>query len=208
MKSTELKTQSISLVIGCFLMIVTMVLHPVGGNFEHLVSIFTVGVVSHAIAILSIPFVTYGFWGLTEKISTPIAKLSFVFMAFGLMAVMLAGTVNGIVLMNFVQSYADASQETIASLKPIFRLLFDLNHAFDFIFIGAVYISTLLWSISIIKTKILPISLGWFGTILSLAGIVASTAGFVFVDVTGFRIFIFSWVAWVIWCGIAMIKSK
>lgn len=204
MKSSELTTQSISLIIGCFLMIVTMVLHPVGGNFEHLLSIVRVGIISHAIAILSIPFVTYGFWGLTNTISSPIARLSFVFMAFGLMAVMLAGAVNGIILMDFVQSYKDASQETINSLRPFFRLIRSFNHAFDFIFIGAVYISTTLWSIAIIKSSSLPTSLGWFGIILSIAGLGATIAGFVFVDLMGFRIFIFGWVAWVIWCGIAL----
>ncbi len=208
MNFSEHKNAGISLMVGCFLMIVTMVLHPVGGDFDHLLRIVTVGIVSHVIAIISLPFVAYGFWGLSDKIgSTFLSKLSFTFMFFGLVAVMFAGAVNGIILMDFVKSYAGSSEETIASLKPIFRLIRSFNHAFDFIFIGAVCISTGMWSISILKTKKLPIWHGWFGIIISAVALTSLMLGFVFVNLHGFRIFIFGWVAWVVAAGLLMTKE-
>ncbi len=190
-------------------MIVTMILHPVGGDFDHLLRIATVGIIAHAIAILSLPFVTYGFWGLTERIGFSfLSKLSFTFILFGLFAVMLAAALNGLILMDFVKSYEGSSEETIASLKPIFRLIRSFNHAFDFIFIGAVCISTILWSVSILRTKKLAIWLGWFGISISILAVVFLILGSVFVDLHGFRSFIFGWVAWVVAAGSIMIKQE
>ena len=189
-------------------MIVTMILHPVGGDFEHLLRIITIGRVSHIIAIISIPLVAYGFLGLTQKLESSLSNISFSFMLFGLIAVLFAGAVNGLILMDFVERYEGASEETIASLKPIFRLISSFNHAFDFIFIGAVCLSTGLWSLVILKKKTFPNLLGWLGIMITIAALVSLIAGFVFVDLHGFRIFIFGWVIWVVGIGWNLAKSR
>ena len=207
MQTTDYKASGISLILGCFFMIVTMILHPVGGDFEHLVSILAIGRISHIIAIVSIPLVAYGFWGWAQLLSGSLSNISYSFMLFGLIAVMFAGAVNGLILIDFVATYEDASKETIDSLKPFFRLIRSFNHAFDFIFIGAVCISTGLWSIGILMKKTAPSLLGWFGILITLTALVSLLAGFVFVDLHGFRIFIFGWVAWVICLGYQLIKS-
>ena len=206
MNTNKQKAAGISLILGCFLMIVTMVLHPVGGDFEHLVRIRLIGIVSHAIAILSVPLVAYGFWGFSTHVGGVLAKISFAYMLFGLIAVMLAAAVNGLILMDFVKSYEGAPEELIESLKPFFRLIRDFNHAFDFIFIGAVCISTTLWSIAILKISSFPTVIGWFGLAITAMALTFLLLGFVFVDLQGFRIFIFGWVAWVIWIGIALFR--
>ncbi len=208
MLASQKKASGICLIVGCFLMIVTMVLHPVGGNFDHLLQIVTIGRVSHIIAIISIPLVAYGFWGWTQKLTGSIAQISFSFMLFGLIAVMFAGAVNGLILMDFVESYESASQETLDLLKPFFRLIRSFNHAFDFIFIGGVCISTGLWSISILTKKAAPAQIAWMGILITLAALLSLIAGFVFVDLHGFRIFIFGWVAWVLCLGYQLIKDQ
>ena len=207
MKSTYTKPYGIALIAGCLFMVVTMVLHPVGGSFEHLVSIITIGRVSHIIAIISLPLVAYGFWGLARLLDHPLANLSYFFMIFGLVAVMFAGAVNGLILMDFVERYRDASDETITSLKPFFRLIQSFNHAFDFIFIGAVCISTGLWSLVMLIMKSLPKLLGWMGIAITIAALVSLLAGVVFVDLQGFRVFIFGWVIWVTATGLVLIRK-
>ncbi|MEO9872166.1 hypothetical protein [Ekhidna sp.] len=209
MELKEQKGSGLALIIGSILMIATMVLHPVGGDFNHLLSIVTIGMVSHSIAIISVPFVAYGFWGLTARLSSEsfLSKVGFSIMFFGLIAVMIAAATNGIILMDFVKSYEEASKETLKSLAPIFVFIRSFNHAFDFIFIGAVCISTLLWSISIVRTKKLAVWLGWFGISISLLAVLFLTLGFVFVDLHGFRLFIFGWVAWVVAAGLCLLKK-
>lgn len=206
-QTTSSKAAGISLIVGSFFMIITMVLHPVGGDFNHLVGILTIGRVSHIIAIISIPLVSYGFWGFSKTLSSSLADVSLSFMFFGLIAVMFAGATNGLILMDFVESYQGATEATIASLKPFFRLIRGFNHAFDFIFIGAVCISTGLWSGLMIVQKSARL-IGWFGIAITAAALVSLLVGFVFVDLTGFRIFIFGWVAWVVLLGLRMIKKE
>lgn len=203
------KSAGLSLIIGSFLMIVTMVLHPVGGNFEQLLRIVTIGIVSHVIAIVSVPFVAYGFFGITMKLDASpfLSRMAFSFMFFGLVAVMIAAALNGLILMNFVQRYEDATPEVIESIYPILRYNFAFNHAFDFIYIGAVCISTLFWSIAILRTGSFPKWLGIFGLILTLAACISILLGFVFVDLHGFRIFIFGTVSWTVIAGYFLAKS-
>ena len=208
MERKEFQRAGYSLMIGSFLMIITMVLHPVGGDFNHLVRIISMGRITHGIAIISLPFVAYGFWGLTEKLGGNfVSRISFLFMLFGLIAVMLAAAVNGLILMDFVSRYKSASQEVIDSLKPFFRLLSGFNHAFDFIFIGAVCISTCLWSMLMLKMKSTIKYLGWLGIGITLVALISLILGVVFVDLHGFRIFIFGWVVWLIGIGIFLTRK-
>ncbi len=210
MKSNFEKSAGISLIIGLFLMIVTMVLHPVGGDFNHLLSIVTIGVISHSIAIVSIPFAAYGYWGITHRLDadTFFARVAFSFMFFGLVAVMLAAALNGLILTGFIQRYAEASPEVIDSIKPIIRYNMVFNHAFDFIYIGAVCISTLFWSIAILRTRAFPVWLGYVGVVLGVTAISLLFAGFVFLDLHGFRLFIFGTVAWTGITGFHLTKKQ
>ncbi len=208
MELKEQKGAGLSLIIGSLLMIVTMVLHPVGGDFDHLLKIITVGRVSHAIAIVSVPFVAYGFWGLAYRLKEEsfLSNVGFSIMFFGLIAVMIAAATNGLILMDFVKSYEEASEETIGSLRPFFVFIRSLNHAFDFIFIGAVCLSMMFWSVAILKTKALASWVGYFGVALSAIGLILFASGYELVHLTGFRIFIFGNVAWILAVGFNLRK--
>lgn len=82
------------------------------------------------------------------------------------------------------------------------------NHAFDFIFIGAVCVSTGLWSIVILKKKSFSVLLGWLGIGITTVALISLIAGFVFVDLHGFRVFIFGWVVWIVGIGWTLVKKK
>lgn len=200
MELKEQKEAGLALIIGSTLMIVTMVLHPVGGDFNHLISIVGVGIVSHGIAIASVPFVAYGYWGLTQRLAAAsfLSKIGFSIMLFGLIAVMIAAATNGIILMNFVKSYEGASQETIDSLRPFFVFIRSFNHAFDFIFIGSVCLSMLFWSFAILKTKSMPSWVAYLGLVMATIGISLFASGFELVHLAGFRLFIFGNVGWIL----------
>ncbi|MEP0986030.1 hypothetical protein [Ekhidna sp.] len=210
MGSKELKGAGYALIVGSLLMIATMVLHPVGGDFNQLLRIVPIGMISHSIAILSVPFVAYGFFGLTIKLksSSFISYIGFSIMFFGLVAVLIAAAVNGLILMDFVKSYEGASEETIASLKPIFVFIRSFNHAFDYIFMGAICLSILMWSAAIIKTKAMPSWLGYFGILVSATGIILFVLGVELLHLAGFRVFIFANVAWILAVGFILRKGE
>ncbi len=209
MGTHEQKGAGLALIIGSFLMIATMVLHPVGGDFNQLLKIATIGIISHSLAILSVPFVAYGFFGLTIRLksSSFLSYTGFSIMLFGLVAVMIAAAINGLILTDFVKSYEGASEETIASIKPIFVFMRSFNHAFDYIFMGGICLAMLFWSAAIIKTKAVEAWVGYFGIAVSAAGVVLFVSGFELLHLAGFRVFVFTNVAWILAIGFLLIKK-
>jgi hypothetical protein len=189
-----------SLIIATLLLIFTMVLHPMGGSIEYIQKISTVIMTTHALAILSVPFWILGFWGLTKQLEDDslMALAAFIIMSVGMFAVLLAASVNGLVLPLFVNRYQNATPETISAIKLIVVYNTSLNKAFDLIYTGASCLAILLWSIAILKTRRLPVWLGWSGILLFLIAVVPIKTGFFFADLTGFRIFVSGFAIWTI----------
>ena len=124
-KSTDMKSRfdrnaGFALVTFTVLMIFTMVLHPVGGNFQYLLKVSSLIVITHSIALLALPFACIGFWGLTRRIGVDnfLSISSFAFIVFGLFGVMIAATANGLVLPIFIQKYEDSPPVMVESSRP------------------------------------------------------------------------------------------
>lgn len=210
MKHKEQSDAGLALIVGSLLMIATMVLHPVGGDFNHLLKIATVGIVSHSLAILAVPFVGYGFFGLSVRLKEAsfLSNAGFSIMLFALVAAMIAAATNGLILTDLVRSYEGASAETIESLKPLFVFMRSFNHAFDYIFMGGVCLSMLFWSIAILKTKSMKSWVGYFGILLTATSFILFLSGFELLHLAGFRVFIFGNVAWILTVGFYLKNSK
>jgi hypothetical protein len=204
------KNAGIALLIGSFLMTVTMLLHPAGGNFEHLLSQTTIIIVTHVIAIAAMPVCSVGFHGLTRQLGSQslLPVLGRAFSTFALIAGMLAGAINGLALPIYINRFKDADVATIEQIKPILKYGSALNHAFDYILIGGICMSVLLWSVEMIKQKKPSVNLGYFGILLTAAAVVMLVSGFAFTSLYGFRVFIFGLVGWLVWCGWCLIKVQ
>ncbi|HTE23961.1 hypothetical protein [Flavitalea sp.] len=200
----------IALIVFTILLLFTMVLHPMGGSVEHLIRITKTIVLTHSIAILSIPFGWIGFWGLTRKLGTGdfFSMLGFVTVSVALMAVLLAATTNGIALPLFLQNYQDANPETIATLKPILQYSFAVNHAFDYIYSASFCLAILSWSVSILQTAKLPRWTAWIGFAIVVAAIVIIVAGVAVNSLQGLRLFFAGIVIWIIMLGIVLLKHN
>jgi len=203
MKNKMERGSGTALLLGSLLMIITMGLHPAGGSIEHLIKISSVIIITHSLAIISIPFIVFGFWGLTKRLYDQplLSTFAFIIICLGMIAVLFAAAVNGLVLPLFLKHFSQASPETINLVKPILAYNTSLNHAFDFIYIGAACAATALWSIAILKTNDLPKWIGYFGMLIALLFIVLLSTGFTLVDLTGFRVFIFGLVSWIVLTG-------
>lgn len=210
MNNSSEQKQGIALIIFTVLLVFTMVLHPAGGNVAYLISITRTIVITHAIAILSLPFGWIGFQGVTKRIGTERfgSMIASAMMALGLVAVMLAAATNGIVLPIFLQHYKDASPERIESIKPVLRYSFAINHAFDYIYTVAFCLAILGWSIAILTTKKLPVWIGWLGILVSVFAAVTFLSGVAVNNLNGFRIFVTSLVVWILIVGIALCRKK
>ena len=198
-----------ALIVFTILLVLTMVMHPAGGDVEHLIRITPLIITTHSIATFSLPFGLIGFWGLTRRIGTDNfwSVLAFGSISFGLVAVMIAAATNGLVMPVFLNNYKDASAETIESIRPIMGYGFSINHAFDYIYTGAFLLSILCWSISILHTGKLPVWIGWAGGVLVIIIIGTIASGLAMSSLMGLRVFVSCIVIWILLVGIRLTKK-
>ena len=208
--NTPGKKAGIALVVFTLLLLFTMVLHPAGGSMEHLVNIAGVIIVTHSIAILSLPFGWIGFRGLTQKLGIDHfgALLALTMASLGMIAVMLAATANGLVLPIFLQHYKEATPETMPVFKLFMQYNSAVNHAFDYIYTGTFCLAILCWSITILLTRKLEAWLGWFGIALTIIIIAIFVFGAAVNSLQGLRLFVTGITAWILLSGIALYNQK
>ncbi len=204
------KSTGISLTIGSFLAIATMFLHPSGGNIEHIIQIAAPIQITHALAIFCLPFILFGFYGLTHKLSGKwkLSTLAFIIIVFGHFAAMLAALFNGLALPYFLDQYSENLEQNITTLKLIVNYGFAINKALDYVFIVSFCSAISVYSLLTINSKKLPKWIGYFGIAILIFAIIGAATNFVFTSLTGFRIFIFSIAGWILCSGISLIQSN
>jgi hypothetical protein len=210
MEKKFLQLAGYCLLIGSLLMVTTMVLHPAGGSMEHIIKISKMAIFSHSIAVLSIPFTAFGFYGLTKVLKTEsrFSYLGLAFIGFALVAVMLAALLNGLVLPLYVLKYAGETGQNLDSLKLIITYGTTFNAALDYVFIAGYSIAMLIWSLIITKTITLPKWHGFVGIALVLIVLIGVILQLNFISVTGFTIYIFGIVSWIVLAGYLLITFK
>ncbi len=209
MNNSFQKAAGLSLIIGSILMVLTMVLHPAGGNVTHIIKIFNTIVISHTIAIFSLPLMAFGFYGLTTLLlnHSKTAFLAFYFALFALIAAMLAAAINGIVLPMFVERYFNEFEQNKNILNPIIKYGFMLNKSMDYILIAGILVAISIWSVLISRSNTLPKWMGYYGMALCIISIFGVIIGFDFIHLSGFRIVVLSIVGWIILAGWMMRKK-
>jgi len=202
------KSTGLSLSLGSFLAIITMTLHPSGGNIEHIIQITTSLQITHSLAIFCLPFILFGFYGLTHKLSEKwkSSTLAFIIITFGLFAAMLAALFNGLAIPHFINQYSENLNTTI--IKPIVNYSFAINKSLDYVFIVSLCLAISIYSFLIITLKKLPKWIGYFGILILIFSIIGAITNFVFTNLTGFRIYVFSIAVWILYTGISLIKLK
>ena len=204
------KSTGVSLIIGSFLAIATMTLHPAGGNLEHLIHISLQLQITHALAIFSLPFILFGFYGLTQKLSNQwrISTLAFIIIALGLFTAMLAALFNGLALPYFLEKNAGNIESNNFLIKAIVNYGFSINKALDYVFIVAFCMAIFIYSIIVIISEKLPKWIGYFGILIMVFALIGVATNFVFINLTGFRIVVFSIAVWILSSGIHLYKTK
>ena len=204
MEMRNKRTAGIYLITGSVLLTLTMILHPTGGSIEHILQIKHVAITSHALAIMSLPFLVLGFFGLSKVfLNGDVTRLAFVVVCFGLVAAMLAAMINGITLPIFLSRISGSDYDPQV-VKAIVSYGFSLNVSLDYILIFSITLSVFIWSLLMIFNNAISKWLGYYGVALCILGALGLIFKFDFISVFGFRIFIFSLVSWLIITGFLM----
>ncbi|MFY7670411.1 hypothetical protein ACOSP6_04935 [Tenacibaculum sp. MEBiC06402] len=210
MKNKFYKSSGISLTIGSFLAIITMILHPSGGSLSDIINQSSQIQIAHSIAICCVPFMIFGFYGLSDKLhgQMRLSKLALIIVTLGLLAALLAALFNGLILPNFLNKYSQTLKQNESVLNIIVSYGFTINKALDYVFIIALSVGILVYSYTIIKLQELSSYIGYFGMLILIFSLIGGITGFAFISLIGFRIFVFSISAWILWSGLALILSK
>ncbi|MCB0647391.1 MAG: hypothetical protein KDC49_12060 [Saprospiraceae bacterium] len=202
------KKSGISLLLGAFLMTVTMVLHPAGGDNAHIVKMASMFMLAHGIAIFAVPFTAYGFFGLSQKWAknSQWSYLAFGFAALSLIAAVFAAMINGVILPNFLKAGVEKgfSEETIQAFRTF---IFRFNAACDYVLMGGLIIAIFIWSLPLLRSESKDKWLAYFGLILVIICLVFIVSGFNFLSVFGFRVFVFLVVIWIFAAGWRLVKG-
>lgn len=193
----------LSLMLGSILLILTMVLHPSGGSVEHILKVKKIIIISHSIALISLPFICFGSCGLSTLLSTTsrLSYFAFISICFGLVAAMIAGTINGITLPMFLSENVSTDSSDSQMLKYVCSYGNFINKPMDYIMIASFSLAIFIWSILIVITRRLPRSIGYLGIALVVFGLLLLFNSFNFISLQGFSIFIFGISGWIIIAG-------
>jgi hypothetical protein len=203
------KFSGISLIISSILLVLTMVLHPTGGDVKHIMQMHDIAIVAHSLAIFTLPFLAFGFYGLSVALLTnhKISLLAFMFVCFALFAGMIAASINGLILPMFVENYANEFEQNINVLKPILKYGSFFNKAMDYVMIIGILVAISIWSVLIIQITKFPKWIGYYGLFLLVIALFGAILDFNFVNLFGFRIFVFGLVSWIVLIGWLMKKE-
>jgi hypothetical protein len=197
------KTGGYALITGSILAVLTMGLHPTGGNFNHIKKILPINIAAHSIGILALLVMLFGFVYLKNFFAheKQLSLAAFIATAAGLCAGILAATLNGLALSIFIGGYENPSPDMIDAIKPVMKYNFALNKAFDYIMITALNIAFFLWSVIMLGSKQFPKWLAYLGFVLNTAFLLLVFARFSLVDLRGFTVFVAGIVSWIILAG-------
>jgi hypothetical protein len=203
------KFSGISLIISSILLVLTMVLHPTGGDVKHIMQMHDVAIIAHSLAIFALPFMVFGFYGLSITLLTnnKISLLAFIFVCFALFAGMMAASINGLILPMFVENYVNEFEQNASILKPILKYGSFFNKAMDYVMIIGILVAISIWSILIIQSTKFPKWIGYYGLNLLVIALFGAFLDFNFVNLFGFRIFVFGLVSWIVLIGWLMKKE-
>ncbi len=203
----------LALIAGAVSGMITMSLHPVTGahpitpaQFEKLASLM-IGV--HALAIAGVPFSFLGALALMRCLDSPgrLALVGLVIYGCGLVAVMIAPAMSGLVGTEIIREIIAGSSER-AQWRILSEYNYLINQAFARIFVVGSCTAILLWSIAMIRQRTLSVATGIYGLILGPGFILAMMTGVLTLDVHGFGLLIFCQALWFIIIGVILFRSK
>jgi hypothetical protein len=198
-RMTDERRSAIALIAGSAGMIITMIFHP-GGKIapEQLEHVIHVSVGVHALALASIPVLFLGAWGMTRRVDggDRLAWAGLVLFAMACIAVMNAGTLNGLAAPGFMRKIVAATPETREIWQAMLSYNFQVNQAFARVYAVGASLAMVLWSAAILRCRAMGRGVVIYGVVLGLATAVAICSGLLTPDRHGFAILILGQAIW------------
>jgi hypothetical protein len=203
----------LALILGSVGSIITMGLHPTGHDLQvpgQLTPVMHMIVAVHALALICLPIMFLGAWGLSRQLTSPnrLSMMALVFYGFATVAVMNAAAVSGFMSPYIAKQMAEADPAMHDMWHAMMHYNGQLNQAFAMVFVVAASVAILLWSIAVVKQKNFSISAGIYGCILGPGTIVAVVSGHVTLGVHGFGMIVLGQAIWYVFVGVTLMRMR
>jgi hypothetical protein len=180
-------------------MIITMIFHP-GGRItpEQLEQMIRLNIAVHSLALASIPVLLLGAWGMAGRLEggDRLAWAGLVLFGLASVAVMIAGTLNGLVAPTLMRRIVAATPETRETWQAMLSYNFQVNQAFARVYSVGASLAILLWSVAILRYRTLGMGVAIYGIILGVVTAAGIGSGLLTPDRHGFAILIFGQAIW------------
>src|SRR5580692_1872704 len=204
---TDERRVAITLIAGSAGMIITMIFHP-GGKIapEQLEQLIRLNIAVHSLALLTIPVLFLGAWGMSRRLDggDRLAWAGLVLFAFASVAVMNAGTLNGLVAPKLMRLIVAATPETRETWRMIASFSFQMNQAFARVYAVGASLAIASWSVAILRYRSLGLGVAIYGVVLGLVTALVICSGLLTPDRHGFAILVFGQAIWFLVVAVEM----
>ena len=210
----DYRLSGIALILGAIASVVTMVFHPTHfsaiASAEAITHQVRVLLAVHALALLSVPAVLFGFVGLTRCIGWERPGSLFAFIAYCLsaVAIMFAGIADGLINAALIQKMLTADEAARGPLRAALEYNFQLNQACAKVFVFGTSVAIISWSIAIVRIGAFKRAIGVTGFFVGVAELAGLLSGRVHLDAHGFGLIIFLQAIWMVAVGVSMLQTE
>ncbi len=167
-----------------------------------------IAIAVHILAIISLPLVFFGLLGFCRRLDleNPLVTLGLVVYGFGVLAVMSAAVLSGLVGPVLTRKILESDEATQKILNLVLMNNFQLNQGFTKVYVVAV--AVILWSILLLKKGRLMQITAIIGFIVGILSLIGVFSGHLKLDVHGFGLFTFAQSIWTILVAVFMIRTE
>ena len=167
----------------------------------------TLGWVIHIFAIICTPFAFLGALALARYMDSPnrLAICALAIYGVALVAIVIAPTLSGLVAIPIIQKIV-LEPQSAAQWQPLATYTGYLNQAFARVYTLLASIAIALWSVQMVRTRILPRAAGIYGLVISPVIFIVVGSGHVKLDVHGFGAVVLLQGIWFVATGAALYR--
>jgi hypothetical protein len=204
----------IMLILGAVASVMTMTFHPTHfsavASTEAMTRQIRVLLAVHALGLLSVPVVVFGFVGLTQRIGweRPAALFAVIVYCLSAVAVMFAAIADGLINAALMQKMLSADEAARQPLKAALEYNFQVNQACAKVFVFGASLAIISWSIAIVRVGPFERVIGMGGSFVGVAALAGLLSGHLRMDVHGFGLIILLQAVWIVAVGVSMLRAS
>jgi hypothetical protein len=204
----------IALILGAIASVATMVFHPTHFSAiapaEAIAHQVRVLLAVHALALLSVPALVFGFVVLTQCIGweRPGSLFAFIAYCLSVVAILFAGIADGLINAALIQKMLSADEAARGLLRAALEYNFQLNQACSKVFVFGTSLAIISWSTAIVRIEPFKRAIGIAGFFLGVAELAVLLSGGIRLDAHGFGLIIFLQAIWMVAVGVSMLQIE